>query len=66
MTQREKDILEKRKIAIGREDEIKKFALALLEQCESKELTVKELYKMLDFMQTYCENHVVIRGLQDT
>lgn len=65
MTQGEMERLKNRRDFAQREQKIKKFALSLLEQCESEEMTVFEFYEMLDFMKAYCEKNVVIRCLRD-
>lgn len=63
MSQGHDDLLKKRNVEIQREQDLKKFALTLLQQCESEEMTMLEFYKMLDFMKAYCEKNVVIRNL---
>ena len=65
MTQKEIERLKKRHGSEQREQKMKKFALSLLEQCESEEMTIFEFYEMLDFMKAYCEKNVVIRCSRD-
>lgn len=65
MTQREEERLKARNESIRRKSELKKFALTLLQQCESEEMTIFEFYEMLDFMKKYCEKNVVIRCQRD-
>ena len=65
MTKKEAEWLERCRARKTREEELRKFALTLLEQCESERLTIYEFHQVLELMRTYCEGNVVIQGLRE-